>query len=406
MSNNTRSSCDADKLEPQLEAAVSSLRAEPIDKGAVDRVKARAANLLAESKENVEKPASPSVHRRRVLTLASLAAGILFVVGAITLWPASPPAFAAAMEQLKSTGAFRYTKLIYTDNRAEPIVVQVMVANDGRERNEMSGTVSIMDSGGHARLTLIEAGKTAIVPAGNARSDGHGQRQLKWLERLKSSGDEPDAELGKEQRNGVDVVGFTVRQGQHTFNIWVDAKSQELVEIEHDAMVEGSPVERVVMKSFKFNESFDESLFSFTVPDGYKTMQLPTAPALLPAEENIVAALRAFTNLTDGQFPKSIVDWGEWTVMLSRSGKSLEEITAISSRLGAILPFLTGLSKDDYEYLGAGKSTGDERTLVFWYRADNGEIRAIYNDLTFADMDEKDLPANLDDRSDQDGQDK
>ncbi|MDZ4781935.1 MAG: hypothetical protein SGJ19_16930 [Planctomycetia bacterium] len=173
-----------------------------------------------------------------------------------------------------------------------------------------------------------------------------------------------------------------------------DTTTNELVQIEHDGMVEGSPVNRVVMTDFRFNETFDESLFSFEVPDTFKVMQLPAPPAQLSGEESIVEALRGFTKLADGKFPKSLADWGEWAVFLAQNGASQDETASIAGRLGAILPFLTAMSKDDYQYLGAGKTTSDDRTIVFWHRTDDGQVRAIYNDLTVAVIEEADLPAS------------
>jgi hypothetical protein len=166
----------------------------------------------------------------------------------------------------------------------------------------------------------------------------------------------------------------------------------ELVQIEHDGMVEGSPISKLVMKDFRFNEAVDESLFSFEVPNGYKAMQLSPSPTLLPGEESIIEALRGFTKLADGKFPKSLVDGGEWAVFLSQRGTSQEETAVIMARLGTILPYLLTMSKDDYQYLGAGKTTSDDRTIVFWHRTDDRRIRAIYNDLTAAVIEETDLP--------------
>ena len=115
---------------------------------------------------------------------------------------------------------------------------------------------------------------------------------------------------------------------------------------------------------------------------------------LLSGEESIIEALRGFTKLADGKFPKSLVDWGEWSVFLSQSGTSQVETAAIAARLGTILPFLLTMSKDDYQYLGAGKTISDDRTIVFWHRTDDRQIRAIYNDLTVAVVKETDLPGS------------
>jgi hypothetical protein len=374
---------------------VWSVLSEPIDMDAVERVKIRAQSPPVDSHHPVRPTISPPIHRRRVLTLTSLAAGILLVVGATMLLPSTSTAFAQVIEQLKSAGAFRYTMLIYTNQREKPIEVKVMVADNGRERSESSGTISVMDADGLLRLTLIEVGKTAIV-AQPPKNMPHvtAQRQLVWLEQLKAHGTKPDGKLGVKKLDGRSVEGFVAKQGQHEFSIWVDIKTNELVQIEHDGMVESSAVSKVVMRDFLFNETFDESLFNFEAPKGYKVMQLPPSPTLLSGEESIIEALRGFTKLADGKFPKSLVNWSEWFVLLSQSGASREGTTAISARLGTILPFLSTMSKDDYQYLGAGKTIRDNRTIVFWHRTDDRQIRAIYNDFTVAVIKETDLPAS------------
>jgi outer membrane lipoprotein-sorting protein len=392
MTHHNRPFVPSPELDPQLESAVWSVLSEPIDMSAVERVKIRAESMLVDSHQRVRLPISPPMRRRRILTLTSLAAGILLVIGATLLLPSTSTAFAQVIEQLKSAGAFRFTKLIYTDQQDKPIEVQVMVADNGRERSESSGTISVMNSDGQLRVTLIEATKTAIVAQPREMPHVPSQRQLAWLEQLKSHGTKPDRNLGSKTLGGRSVEGFVAKQGRNEFTIWVDAKTNDLVQIEHDGMVEGSPVSRVVMKDFRFNETFDESLFSFEVPNGYKAMHMPPSPALLSGEESIIEALRGFTKMADGKFPKSLVDWSEWAVFLSQSGTSQEEMTAIMSRLGAITPFLFSMSKDDYQYLGAGKSTTDDRTIVFWHRTDDRQIRAIYNDLTVAVIKETDLP--------------
>ena len=392
MSEDNRPFVHSPDLDPQIESAVWSVLSEPIDMDAVERVRTRAESLPVSSHQRVHRPISPPIHRRRILTLTSLAAAVLLVIAATMMLPSSSTAFAQVIEQLKSAGAFRFTKLIYTDQQEKPIKVQVMVADNGRERSESSGTVSVMNSDGQWRVTLIEATKTAIVAQPRDMPHVPAQRQLAWLEQLRSHGTKPDRNLGTKTLGGRNVEGFVAKQGRNEFTIWVDAKTNDLVQIEHDGMVEGSPVSKVVMKDFRFNETFNESLFSYEVPNGYKAMHTPSSPALLSGEESIIEALRGFTKMADGKFPKSLVDWGEWAVILSQGSTSQEETSATMSRLGAIMPFLFSMSKDDYQYLGAGKTTTDDRTIVFWHRTDDRQIRAIYNDLTVAVIKATDLP--------------
>lgn len=392
MTNDNRPFVHSPDLDPQIESAVWSVLSEPIDMDAVQRVRTRAESLSGHSAQRVRPAILPLFHRRRILAVASLAAAVLLVIGATMLLSSSSTAFAQVIEQLKTAGAFRFTKLIYTDQQKKPIDVQVMVADNGRERSESSGTISVMDSDHQLCLTLIEGTKTALVSTPKEISHAKPQGQLVWLEQLKSNGTKLDSKLGAKTLDGRNVEGFVAKQGQNEFTIWVDAKTNELVQIEHDGMVEGSPISKVVMKDFHFNETFNESLFSFDVPKGYKAMQMPASPPLLSGEESIIEALRGFTKLSDGKFPKSLADWGEWAVFLSQSDASQEETAAIAARLGAIMPFLLTIPKDDYQYLGAGKTISDDRTIVFWHRTDDRQIRAIYNDLSVAVIESNDLP--------------
>lgn len=269
MTNQNRPFVPTPDLDPQLESAVWSVLCEPIELSAVERVKTRAQVIPQGSHQQVCREVWKPKRRRLVITFAALAAGILLVLGAALLPTSRSKAFAQAIEQLKSAGAFRYTDLTYSEEE-DPIESQVMVADDGRQRSNMSGIVTIFDSDGQLRLTLAERTKTAIVTQPKNVAHMPVQFQLKWLEELRSHGAVPDKELGTKSMDGRTVEGFVTNQEEHEFRIWVDSKTNDLVRIEIDWMFEGEPVERSVMKDFQFNQTFDESLFSFEVPTGYK----------------------------------------------------------------------------------------------------------------------------------------
>jgi hypothetical protein len=220
---------------------------------------------------------------------------------------------------------------------------------------------------------------------------------VEWLDVLKSHGDKPDKRLGKKKLEGRDVEGFVTMQAQNAYTIWIDSQTKALVQVEHEMPVKGSSITKIVMSDFRFNEKLDESLFSYEAPEGYKTIKnarlgLPKSPG---GEASIVEALRGFTKKSAGQFPKSITDWSEFVFLVAKGNKVGQldnETQKILAHLGSILPFLTTLPKDDYDYLGAGKTVDDKRCIVFWHRNKDRKLRAIYNDLTVADIEEKDLP--------------
>ena len=278
----------------------------------------------------------------------------------------------------------------------KPIETKVMIAADGRQRSEMvGGSVHIMDASSRIRLTLHPDMKQATVYAIDEKSEARKHNQLKWLQDLKAHADKPDEELGKKELNGRNVQGYVTKQGGFAYTIWVDSKTRELVQVENGAFVEGSTVTKVEMTDFQFNASLDESLFSYEIPKGYQSQQQAVVPNVPGGEASIIEALRGFTKVSEGKFPKSITEWGEWAVVFSKdnqNGQPTAEATKVMAHLGSIIPFLVGRSQDDYEYLGAGKTSKDPRCIIFWYRTDDKKLRAIYNDLKAAEVQESDLP--------------
>ncbi len=388
------------ELEPELEAAVWAVCSEPIDPQAIERVKIRAKQLTDSPASTPltsalgHSPAQPS--RRFVRPLLNvLAACVLLACGLILLTRPGSTAFAQALDQLRATGAFQFVRVIETDDLGS-IETHVFVASDGRQRQETPTTVNITDASGKPLITLLKDSHTVLVPAPREAeevpSNDHGL--LDWLDALRSHSDKPDQRVGTKELDGRMVEGFVARQGHHKYTLWLDAATSELVQLEHGALVGGSNIQRVVMKDFQFNVTLDDALFSAEVPAGYKTRQLPALSGidLTDPEQNIVAALKGFTQLSGGKFPRSITNWGEWAVLASQSGELSDDVAKVLGHLGAITPFLVTKSQDDYAYTGEGKSIEHERSIVFWYRTEAGTLRAIFTDFSTGEIDPSQLP--------------
>ncbi len=385
-------SANHDDLEPQLESAVWAVLSEPLPADAIARVKSQALALEENPGPNIRSLTRKTSWIRLWMQVASLAACILLVLSATMMIPSSSSAFAQAIEKLKNAGAFRYKELVYLTTQEKPVEVQVVVSEDGRARRAMLGLVSILDSTGQVRLSLNEAIKSATVHASVEGIPVEMERQIKWLERLKSCGKKPDKELGSKKIDGLDCLGFEVKPSVSVvYTVWVDAKTSDLVQVEFMGMPKGSSITKSVMTSFEFNVTIDPMLFSFDVPQGYQSSTAAKLPELLPFEESLVEALKGYTALSGGKFPKSITDEAEWMTILSKDG--IPRIT-LAARLGTLTPYLTGMSYDDYDYTGAGKLVDGRRSIVFWYRNPEKQLRAVYSDFTVATIAEADLPRN------------
>ena len=409
MSQLNGSYSEVPELEPQLQAAVQAVLSTPLDAGAIARVKARAHAQAEHAGVSVRLPdkASPngstslnpelrakqsvglplrSVPRSFLMKCLALAAGLIVAVGTAVVLQSPQSVYAEVIDQLRSARSFSYVTNLYTQGNAKPIETKTMIAEDGRQRMEHgSGTVSILDSSSRVRLVLIKDAKRALVYDREIEGPNHPKSdQLAWLENLKAHGPKPDEHLGTKLLDGRSVDGFVAKQGNYAYTVWIDTKSRQLVQVEHQMFVEGTSITNVVMTHFRFNEPLEETLFSLDVPKGYVVQQPHAIPKVASGEESIVEALRGYTKRSEGKFPKSITEWGEWAVLFSADstdGQPNEDVTKVMAHLGSILPFLVARSKDDYQYVGAGKSVNDERCIVFWYRTEGENFRAIYNDL-------------------------
>lgn len=218
--------------------------------------------------------------------------------------------------------------------------------------------------------------------------------ELDWIHWLRDHTGEPDRKLGRQLVEGRELDGFVVLLGEDEYTIWLDPVTNSLAQVEYDASVEGSGLGKTVMKDFRFNVPLDEALFSYDVPPGYSTTDLadvlPEAGVPAPGEESLVEALRGFTKLSGGQFPKSLANWSDWFDVME-DHKS-DEAKMLAARLGAASVFLSHMAKEDYEYLGAGKSIDDVRGIIFWHRTEDGILRAVYSDLSVAEIQESELP--------------
>ena len=419
MNQHNSNSNDTDKdtgsdAQSQLDAAVWAIVSTSIDSQAVDRVKERAVALAVDPAVKRTRPSrGKRASKWRWLQVATLAASVLIIVGGVMSLnsTSTSSAFAAVIKQLKATGAFSYTSVVYTEIQKEPLVSKEMFSEDGRQRSEWPEMIALSDRNGRPRLTLDKQFKLAMVDEGGDWPDRE-FRQGEWINSLKSLA-KPDGSLGIKQIDGRDCEGFAILPENSEISIWVAVDTSELIQVE--TLMKHSSATKVVMKDFKFNQTFDESLFRFDVPKGYTVDTMTEADiANLPTgEESMVGALRAYTELTDGKFPKKPADldgWASWMSPELDSGMSLlesigqafwDEFTGrqrnveveqeLTEHVIFVTSFVAQMSKDDYGYTGEGVTTDDPRTIVFWYRAEEGKFRAIYNDFSITDIDELDL---------------
>jgi outer membrane lipoprotein-sorting protein len=383
----------------EIEPAVWAVVSEPIDSAAVERVKAKAKQISETETSKVE--SKPPLTRKTGSRVANwiirgaLAAMIVLAVGILMFMPGGQQSsLAAALKKLDAVKAFSFDKHIYSKNGVTPVHMHVTVAADRRQRNETDSNITIFDESGSLRLSLHPNTKLAVpIEAQNVPS---GFSQLDWFEKLKSYGKSPSKELGEKIVGGKTIFGGEVLIGSSRFHIWIEKESQELFEIEHFVNDAKLNINKTVINNFDFREEVDESIFSYEVPEGYNVQRITDSLKAIVAnpEKNMVEALRLFTKLSNGKFPNALNQWIEWIKLQSNADPATKK--ELQERLGGINSFCSGLSMkpNQSDYLGRGMMLNQpERKIVFWYKTKEGSIRAIYTDLTVAEVAESDLPA-------------
>ena len=201
-------------------------------------------------------------------------------------------------------------------------------------------------------------------------------------------------ELGKQEIDGQEAVGFLARHPKVELTIWADPETALPVRIEQT----GGQM-KVICKNVKFDVPMDESLFSMEVPEGY-TLQEAELDLLGSTEEDFIEGLRILAELFEGQFPDGVAveDYLRQAPLIAGKLKELglsdDEEIEWGMKLSRHLLFIRFFKgQGQWHYAGTGVKLGDTETPIFWYQPEGSETwRVIYGDLRVEDAEEEDLP--------------
>jgi outer membrane lipoprotein-sorting protein len=289
MNQSSTDQSDDQRPDDVLAQAIASLESEAIPPGPLAcLVTATLRNLqLVAQPPATSLPLAPATFGMKLLMTA---AGLLLAMGlaavGLPLLDSTAPAFAGvfsqALEQVRQPQAMSYVQQMTVEGGQKPITTKEFIAADGRRRSEMAGNITISDSHGDVRLTLIEPTHTALVR--QAKED-QGLNATKiffdWLKHLKDLGDKPDQELGQQEIDGKLVTGFVAKHGDRTFTMWIDNVTGEPVRIEYDSQAGGGPV-HITASEFHFHQTLDNSLFNLDPPKGYEVFGKPADGKIEP----------------------------------------------------------------------------------------------------------------------------
>lgn len=198
------------------------------------------------------------------------------------------------------------------------------------------------------------------------------------------------------EREGRDYIVFVANADNNTITIWADPETALPIRIEHE-----TPNMQISCDNMQFDVTFDETLFSMDVPDGYTTEDAGALNFKDVSESDFLESLRIWAEvIEDGQFPDSInledlVKIGpKFEEGMKKAGLTDEQQTQLAMKWGQGLVFLRFFKgQGQWYYAGQGVKLGDGDSPIFWYQPQDSETwRVIYGDLRVEDVAPENLP--------------
>jgi len=311
-----------------------------------------------------------------------------------------------------STATVTFADVIKPILNAQTAILDIIVGEEGqgpvihdmimgprirRTMSNMEDDVSIIDLEAWRILSLNVSKKEAayVDLKGLPSMPNYMDTLRNIISELQKIPDFEVEELGKQEIDGREAVGFLARHPRVELTIWADPETALPVRIEQ---VGGQM--KVICKNVKFDVPMDESLFSMEVPEGY-TLQEAELDLLGATEEDFIEGLRIRAEVFGGgQFPESVAveDFLKEAPSMERKidelGLAGEEEIELGMKVNRHLLFIRFFKgQGRWHYAGNGVKLGDADTAIFWYRPEGSETyRVVYGDLHVEDVAPENLP--------------
>lgn len=338
----------------------------------------------------------------RVTKLAAAAVIVIAILTAfhfIGIPVGSTLTFAQAIDPILNASTAKFDIIIGTDDSGAPVIHDMVMGS--RIRRTVPGiddSVVIIDLEASRILSFSEVKKEAqyISLEGLPSIPNYMAHLKNVLVMLQESPAFVVEDLGVQQIDGREVIGFLAKHPRAEITLWADAETGLPVHIEQN---EGQM--RVICKNMEFDVPMAEALFSMEVPEGYTLHQESTLDLQAGTEEAFIEGLRLLAEtFNEGRFPEGVAveDYLKQAPTMAKQleGMNLpnEEEAALGQTIQNCLLFIRFFKGEGpWTYRGQGVLLGEEETPIFWYQPkESATYRIIYGDLHVEDVAPEDLP--------------
>jgi len=311
--------------------------------------------------------------------------------------------FAQVIQPILNASTAALDIIVGVEDPNTPVVHDVVMGS--RIRRTLSNApeaVSIIDLQASRILVLDESKKEAVyINIKGLPSIGNYLDHLKnTFVTLQESPHFTTEDLGTQQIDGREAVGFRAKHPKIEIVLWADARTGLPIRIESK---EGQL--NVICKNMQFDVPMNEVLFSMEPPEGYKLQAQTTELDLFGSTEaDFVEGLRLMAQTYgDGQFPDGVAvdDLLKQAPAMRKKSEELhlssEEETALGVKIQKWLLFTRSFQGEGkWYYRGKGVKLGEADKAIFWYRPKGSKTyRVIYGDLRVEDVARENLPEPL-----------
>jgi hypothetical protein len=307
--------------------------------------------------------------------------------------------FAQVIQPILNASTAQFDIVIGDEDSGTPVIRDlVMGSRIRRTVPGMGDDVTIIDLEASRILTFSETKREAQYMSleGLPSIPNYMENLKNVIVMLQQTPDFVVENLGLQQLDGLEVIGFLARHPRAEITLWADAETGLPVRIEQN---EGQM--RVVCKNMQFDVPVEDAWFSMDVPEGYKVHQESTLNLHAGTEEAFIDGLRLLAEtFNNGRFPDGVAveDYLKQAPDVARQLQEMdlssEEQIALGQTIQKYLLFTRFFhGEGEWTYRGQGVKLGEAQTPIFWYRPKDSETyRVIYGDLHVEDMAVENLP--------------
>ncbi len=329
------------------------------------------------------------------------AAAVIVIAGAFCVqFLTGTNAYAQVVQEIRNARTLIYTVITQTNQgNGETVKTDIAYKEPGHLRTStIDGFIAIADFTSGKMISIVPQGGYSIGDLNSLKTTTGNPGPLVSIEAMRNLPAKADENLGAKEIDGINCEGYKVTQGDLTSIIWLDAKTGDLVQVEHKYA--SAPGMNTIIKNIKFDVELEDSLFSMTPPAGYKPFGVEMkSDAALQTEETFVAWLGWWANgNTDAMFPPMVAgtEMAKVCMDMAKQGKLKGEYwdKVDPQQMYNAMLFVALLPKEsNWRYAGNGIKINTPNTPIFWYRPAGGQnYRVIYADLTVREMSEDQLP--------------